>query len=81
MGKIIFWIVVFFVVLLALRLVNLANQKARRDEGREAQRKTRDLPAEPTVRCVACGTYLPKADAKPVADGYRCPDPGCTGRR
>jgi hypothetical protein len=80
MGKIIFWIVVFFVVLLALRLVNLANQKARRDEGREAQRK-RELPAEPTVRCVACGTYLPKADAKPVANGYRCPDPGCTGRR
>jgi hypothetical protein len=82
MSKILFWIVVFFLVLLALRLVNLANQKARRDEGRERDRsKRRELPAEPTVRCIECGTYLPKSDAKPVADGYRCPEPGCARRR
>jgi hypothetical protein len=84
MGKIIFWIVVFFLVLLALRLVNLANQKGRRDDERkqdDATRRREQLAAEPTVRCVDCGTYLPKSEAKPVANGYRCADPGCTRRR
>ena len=31
MSKIIFWIVVFFAVLLVLRLVNVAKQKSRRE--------------------------------------------------
>jgi hypothetical protein len=82
MGKIIFWIVVFFLVLLALRLVNLANSKGRRDEpGDRDETRRKELPAEPTVRCVECGTYLPKSEAKPVPNGYRCPEPGCTPRR
>ncbi len=84
MGKIIFWIVVFFLVLLALRLVNVANSRARKDaSGRadEASRRRRELPAEPTVRCVDCGTYLPKSEAKPTAAGYHCGDPGCPRRR
>ena len=82
MGKIIFWIVVFFVILLALRLVNVAASKKRegaaqaKDDG-----KRRELPAEPTVRCVECGTYLPKSEAKPVANGYHCGDPACPRRR
>ena len=79
MGKIIFWIVVFFAILLVLRLVNVAKQKSRRD----AQRSTRKAipPAEPTVRCVQCGTFLPKSESVAAATGYRCPDPGCTPRR
>lgn len=79
MGKIVFWIVVFFVVLFALRLLNVAKAKARRDSARDAQRKI--PPAEPTVRCVACGTFLPKSEATAVATGYRCNDPACARRR
>jgi len=39
MGKIIFWLVVFFVVLLVLRLVNAANSRPRRDAGRPPKAK------------------------------------------
>lgn len=83
MGKIIFWIVVFFVVLLVLRLANVAATKARRNaaEGGSGSKRRKELPAEPTVRCVDCGTYLPKSEAKPGPDGYRCGDPACPRRR
>jgi hypothetical protein len=84
MGKIIFWIVVFFVVLLVVRLVNVAATKARRNASRGdggAKDRSKALAAEPTVRCVDCGTYLPKSEAKPGPDGYRCGDPACTRRR
>jgi uncharacterized protein len=80
MGKIIFWIVVFFVILFVLRLISLAKLKARREnERREAPKAI--PPAEPTVRCAQCGIFLPKAEATPVAAGYRCRDPACSGRR
>jgi hypothetical protein len=79
MGKIVFWIVVFFVVLFALRLVNLAKAKAR-DQARRAPPKNL-APPEPTVRCIECGTFLPKSEATPVPTGYRCNDPACARRR
>lgn len=80
MGKIIFWILVVFVILFALRLVALAKAKARRDgERREPQKAI--PPAEPTVRCAECGVFLPKSEATPVATGYRCRDPACSRRR
>ena len=64
MGKIIFWIVVIFVVLFVLRLVNAGQGAAtRRATGDGAQRAGR----EPMVRCVRCGVFLPRADALPVA--------------
>lgn len=83
MGKILFWIAVFFVVLLALRLVNLANNAKRRDDarGEPPRERQRELTAEPTVRCAECGTYLPKAEAQPFAGGYRCGDANCTRKR
>ena len=81
MGKIIFWIVVFFVVLLALRLLNVAAAKKRAAGERPGDdAKRAELPAEPTVRCIDCGTYLPKSEAKPAPGGYRCGDSGCTRR-
>lgn len=76
MGKIIFWIVVFFVILFALRLASLAKSKRERREPPKAI-----PPAEPTVRCVECGIFLPKSDSKPAATGYRCGDPACPRRR
>jgi hypothetical protein len=81
MGKIIFWIVVFFLVLLALRLANVAAAKKRAaGERRGDDAKRGELPAEPTVRCIDCGTYLPKSEARPVPGGYRCGDAACTRR-
>jgi hypothetical protein len=73
LGKIIFWLVVVFVVLFALRLYNVA--KARR--GRPNPRA--DTPAS-MVRCVRCGVFLPKPDAVETATGYRCRDPACDAR-
>jgi hypothetical protein len=29
------------------------------------------------VRCVRCGTFLPKADATAIPEGFRCTDPTC----
>ena len=78
MGKIIFWIVVVFVVLFVRRLVNMA--KARHAGGTE-ERKTNDKKATGTmVRCSECGVFLPKADALPSPQGFRCSDPACAQR-
>ncbi|CAG0960915.1 hypothetical protein BURK1_00713 [Burkholderiales bacterium] len=71
MGKLLFWIIVAFIVLLAVRLVGSAQARKRRDRD-AAQRVT-----GPMVRCTKCGVFLPKADAVPVADGYRCREPAC----
>ena len=80
MGKVIFWIVVFFVILFGLRLVSLAKSRSRSDD--EARGPPKAIPpAEPTVRCAECGVFLPKAGATPIATGYRCSDPACTRRR
>jgi hypothetical protein len=80
MGKIVFWIVVFFAILFVLRLISLAKAKSRR-EGERGEPPKAIPPAEPTVRCVECGVFLPKSDATPVAAGYRCRDPACSRRR
>ena len=80
MGKIIFWIAVFFAILFVLRLVSLAKAKARRDSAKPDPPKAIP-PAEPTVRCVQCGTFVTKAEATPVASGYRCRDPACSRQR
>ncbi len=76
MGKIIFWLVVFFVVLLMLRLVNVASSRSRsRSTGK---RKTVEAAM---TRCVDCGIYLPSADATTSARGPLCGDPQCVARR
>jgi uncharacterized protein len=73
MGKVVFWIVVVFVLLLGLRLFNAGKAKRRaQDAGR--------TKVETMVRCAKCGVFLPQADARPLADGFVC-DPGCTARR
>jgi hypothetical protein len=71
MGKIVFWLVVFFVALLVLRLVN---GRARSDAPPRERGRRRDTS---TVRCVNCGVYLPKADAIAGPRGPVCGDPQC----
>jgi uncharacterized protein len=80
MGKIVFWIVVFFVILLGLRFLNLGrSRQSSRD--RERRERPRELPpAEPTVRCEACGVYLPRSEAVATDTGFRCGDPACARR-
>jgi ribosomal protein S26 len=76
MAKIIAWLVLIFVVLLALRLVN--QRKARRQQGAPSRAAGTDV--EPMVRCVRCGVFLPRAEATHHADGYACPDGQCVKR-
>ena len=80
MGKVIFWVVLIFAVLVGLRLVNAAKARRRADA---AQRGTapESPSAEPMVRCARCGVYLPRADAKPVPGGFQCGDAKCVQHR
>ena len=75
MGKIIFWIVVGFVALLALRLVNVAKLRAR-----EQRDKAAPKAVEAMVQCRHCRVFLPRADATAIPGGYRCADPRCASR-
>ena len=72
MGKIIFWMVVVFAVLFALRLWNASQAKKRRDA---AAGKAGEPQA--MVKCSECGVFLPKAEARLVDKSYRCADGGC----
>lgn len=71
MSRLIFWIVLAFVVLFAVRLYGSAQAKKRRDA--EAARGI----GGPMVRCASCGVFVPKADALPGPDGFRCREPAC----
>jgi hypothetical protein len=77
MGKLIFWLVVFFVILLVLRLINVSVSRAR---GETAARPKPKGSNAPMIRCVDCGVYLPSADAKPSPRGPVCNDPVCIQR-
>ena len=72
MGKLIFWMVVVFAVLFALRLWNARQARKRRDA---STGKSADPQA--MVQCGECGVFLPKAEARLVDRTYRCPDGGC----
>ena len=80
--KYLLWIVAIFAVLLALRLLNASKARRRADAAREARRAQEGGPANDTmVRCVRCGVYLPRADAKPSPVGLTCGDPACLQQR
>jgi hypothetical protein len=80
MGKVVFWIVVVFAVLLVLRILNMSKAKRRADEARRAA-EPGGRPPEAMVRCVRCGVFLPRADAKLGPAGPLCNDPACAKRR
>ena len=93
MGKIIFWIVVFFLVLLVLRLVSVhktrADAKERREED-EAKRtaatahsgKRDDVPAQDSmIKCTRCGVFVPKATTVMTRTGLACIDKACAHQR
>ena len=76
--KLLLWIVVIAVALLALRLVNIA--AAKRRNASAAGASPQGARADTMVRCVRCGVYLPSADAKPGPEGVTCGEPGCVKR-
>ena len=73
MGKVLLWIVIVFAVLFVLRLVNAQKAKRRHDQRANA-------PTQTMVRCVHCGVFVPRADAKPGPAGLTCGDPACLSR-
>ena len=73
MGKIVFWIVVVFVLLFALRLWNAAKARRRADAAQKAAKGA----VERMVRCQRCGVYFPRAEALVVDSGYICGDAKC----
>jgi hypothetical protein len=80
MSKLIFWIVVVFAILFALRLFNTAKAK-KRAQAADPPKAGPPPPIEETVRCSRCGTYLPKSDARYSPAGLTCGDPDCSRLR
>jgi Flp pilus assembly protein TadB len=76
MGKLIAWLILIFIVLLALRLIN--QRKSRRQQ--RAADAAGSTAVEPMVRCTRCGVFLPRADATQRAGEYACPDGQCVKR-
>lgn len=74
MAKIIAWLILIFLVLFALRMINLRNARTRRKAAEGAR-----AAIEPMVRCSRCGVYLPRAEARKLGDGYACAAGGCSG--
>ena len=77
MTKIVAWLILIFVVLLALRMISMRNNRARR---RTANAGKPVEAADPMVRCVNCGVFLPRAEARTVSDGFACADGECAKR-
>ena len=77
--KIVLWIVVVLAVLVGLRLLNTGKARRRANAARESARQA--MEATTMVRCVRCGVFLPRADAKPGPAGLTCGDPGCAHNR
>jgi len=75
--KILLWIILIAVVLLGLRLLNVAKARQRTS----AQSPPSPPPAEPMIRCTCCGVYLPQKDAIPGPAGLTCGEPACTRPR
>jgi uncharacterized protein len=70
MGKVIAWLVLIFLVLLALRVMARRSGRARQEGGA--------IPAaQPMVRCERCGVYLPRAEAKQTGSVYVCATGDC----
>jgi hypothetical protein len=77
--KLLLWVIVIGVALLALRLANIA--AAKRRNGAAAGSSPQAARADSMVRCVRCGVYVPSADAKPSPDGLTCGEPVCLKQR
>jgi hypothetical protein len=80
MGKVIFWIVVVFIILFAVRLVNANKARARR-AAKAAAAPAAEPASQAMIRCDDCGVFVPRNEASIVAGRHRCADPQCANRR
>jgi len=83
-GKVVFWIVVFFLVLLALRLLSVHKTRREERERRDAQTPGRrdDKPANDVmVKCGRCGVFVPRSTTQMTRSGIACVDPDCAKKR
>ena len=78
MAKVVAWLVLIFVVLLALRIINV--RKIRSKTRGATRAPAGETIAQPMVRCARCGVFLPRSDAKAVTEGYACVDSECAKR-
>jgi uncharacterized protein len=70
--KILLWIVFIAILLLGLRVLNIAKAKQR-----DNARRSTVPPPEPMIRCACCGVYLPQKDAIAGPTGLTCGEPAC----
>jgi hypothetical protein len=75
MAKLIAWIILIFVVLFALRMIGVHNARKRA----RASSAARQI-AEPMVRCLRCGVYLPQNEARAIDGGYACTSGSCVAK-
>jgi hypothetical protein len=78
MSKLLLLIAIIVVAALLVRRA-LKFGSARKDSAAAAPGPTAVPPDAKLVRCVACGAFVPKSDALPVPDGFRCGGAGCKG--
>lgn len=78
MAKVVAWLVLIFVVLLALRMINVRKTRSKARGATPAS--DAETIAQPMVRCARCGVFLPRSEANPVAGGYTCADSECAKR-
>ena len=74
--------IVVVAVLLVRNALKAASGKRDGAEGSTTTRRAGAPPADANlVRCVACGAFVPKADAVVAGTGYRCGGAGCAPKR
>jgi uncharacterized protein len=76
MLKVVAWLVLIFLVLFALRMINVRKTRSRNRAATSAPA----TEAQAMVRCARCGVFLPRSDASLVAGSYTCADSECAKR-
>ncbi len=77
MAKLVLLIAIIVVVVLIVRgFVRKAASARQAEAGKPAEEQAQEAKL---VRCVECGAFVPKGEALPVPNGFRCGN-GCAGR-
>ena len=73
MGKALFWVTIFIVVIFVTRLLAIQAAKKRRPPP-QAPSKQGEAPAnsETMVRCAHCGVHLPRSEASLIDQNTWC---------
>jgi uncharacterized protein len=73
MGKALFWVTIFIVVIFVTRLLAIQAAKKRRPPPQAPSKQT-DVPggSEEMVRCAHCGVHLPRSEASLLGQNTWC---------